>query len=104
MSFYNFSSLLAVCANHLRTILADLYALLITPLNFVKAHQKLAAAGHYESPHHGDFPKIQILTIEGLLSGTERAKFPDMSFGDQTFKAAKAEKKSKKSDQTGLFE
>jgi DNA modification methylase len=66
--------------------------------------KEAAAAGHYESPHHGDFPKIQILTIEGLLNGTERAKFPDMSFGDQTFKAAKAEKKNKKSDQTGLFE
>jgi DNA modification methylase len=66
--------------------------------------KEAAAAGHYESPHHGDFPKIQILTIEGLLNGTERAQFPDMSFGDQTFKAAKAEKKNKKSDQTGLFE
>ena len=54
-----------------------------------------AAAGHYESPHHGAFARIQILTIEGLLNGSERAKFPDMSYGQQTFKAAKAEEKGK---------
>ena len=61
-----------------------------------------ASAGHYESPHHGAYPKIQILTIEGLLSGTERPRWPDMSQGGQTFKAAKAE--GKKGKQTGLFE
>ncbi len=62
-----------------------------------------AAAGHYQSPHHGDFPKIQILTIEGLLSGVERAKYPDMAQGEQTFKAAKTEKGKSKPGQTGLF-
>ena len=56
-----------------------------------------AAAGHYESPHHGAFARIQILTIEGLLNSTERAKFPDMSYGQQTFKAAKVADKAKKS-------
>ena len=61
-----------------------------------------ASAGHYESPHHGAFPKIQILTIEGLLSGAERARWPDLSQGGQTFKAAKAE--GRKGKQTGLFE
>ncbi len=60
-----------------------------------------ASAGFYESPHHGAFPKIQILTIEGLLDGSERAKFPDMAMGGQTFKKAKVE--SKKSEQKGLF-
>jgi site-specific DNA-methyltransferase (adenine-specific) len=60
-----------------------------------------AAAGHYESPHHGDFPKIQILTIEGLLSGKERPNFPDLSRGEQTFKKAKREET--KTDQTKLF-
>ena len=56
-----------------------------------------AAAGHFESPHHGAFARIQILTIEGLLNSTERAKFPDMSYGQQTFKAAKVADKTKKS-------
>ncbi len=60
-----------------------------------------ASAGHFESPHHGAFPKIQILTIEGLLNGTERARWPDLSQGGQTFKVAKAE--GKKGKQTGLF-
>lgn len=61
-----------------------------------------ASAGHYESPHHGAFPRIQILSIEGLLNGTEHARWPDLSAGGQTFKAAKAE--GKKGKQTGLFE
>ena len=61
-----------------------------------------ASAGHYESPHHGGFPKIQILTISGLLDGTERPRWPDLSFGEQNFKKAKAEGKSSK--QKGLFE
>lgn len=55
----------------------------------------------YESPHHGTFPKLQILTIEGLLSGRERAQFPDMAYGAQTFKHAKTE--DKKTDQKELF-
>ncbi len=53
--------------------------------------KEAAAAGHFESPHHGAFPKIQILTIERLLSGKERPQFPDMSRGEQTFKKAKKE-------------
>ena len=62
-----------------------------------------AAAGFYESPHHAPVPKIQILTIEGLLSDHERLKFVDMSYGGQTFKAAKAEDRVKKSDTPTLF-
>jgi site-specific DNA-methyltransferase (adenine-specific) len=61
-----------------------------------------ASAGHYESPHHGAFPRIQILTIQGLLDGTERPHWPDLSFGEQNFKKAKSEGKSAK--QKGLFE
>jgi DNA modification methylase len=63
-----------------------------------------ATAGFYENelfPHA--FPKIQILTIEGLLSGSERADFPDLSMGGQTFKAAKTETVKKKTDQKPLF-
>jgi hypothetical protein len=63
--------------------------------------KEAAAAGMYESPHHGAFPKLQILTIEGLLSGKERAQYPDMAYGAQTFKHAKTE--NKKTDQQKLF-
>ena len=60
-----------------------------------------ASAGHYESPHHGGFPRIQIITIAGLIDGTQRPRWPDLSFGEQNFKKAKAEKKSGK--QKDLF-
>ena len=56
--------------------------------------KEAAAAGHFESPHHGAFPKIQILTIERLLSGKQRPQFSDMSRGGQTLKKAKKENKS----------
>jgi len=58
-------------------------------------------AGFYSSPHHGDFPKIQILTIEGLLNGTEFAKYPDMAKGGLTFK--KAVKESQLKEQPKLL-
>ena len=32
----------------------------------------------YQSAHYGAFDKIQILTIEGLLSGTESPHYPDL--------------------------
>jgi adenine specific DNA methylase Mod len=50
-----------------------------------------ASAGFYESAHHGAFPRIQILTIDGLLSGAEAPKYPDLSRGAASFKKAKAE-------------
>lgn len=56
--------------------------------------------GYYPSPHHGDFPKIQILSVEGLLTGTERARYPDLSHGATTFK--KAQRDDKPSDQSGF--
>lgn len=57
------------------------------------------SAGFYESPAHGAYPKIQILSIEGLLSGKERPSYPDLSRGGLTFKKAKKEtKNSKQSD------
>ena len=61
-----------------------------------------ASAGHYESPHHGAFARIQILSIQGLLDGTERPHWPDLSFGEQNFKKAKVAGKNTK--QKGLFE
>jgi hypothetical protein len=60
-----------------------------------------ASAGHYESPHHGGFARIQILTIAGLLDGTQRPHWPDLASGGQNFKKAKAEAKDGK--QKDLF-
>ena len=48
-------------------------------------------AGYYESPLLGSYPRLQILTIEGLLNHTERALYPDLSRGGETFKQAKPE-------------
>ena len=48
-------------------------------------------AGFYQSPK-GDVPKIQILTIEGLMSGRERPQYFDISSGVYNFKKAKTEK------------
>jgi hypothetical protein len=45
-------------------------------------------AGFYESPHHGKFPKIQILTVEELFRG----KKPKIPFVDgAAFKTARRE-------------
>lgn len=55
-----------------------------------------ASAGFYESPHGGLFPKIQILTVEGLLAQTEAPKYPDLAHGSLNFKKAKTEKQGGK--------
>lgn len=58
--------------------------------------------GFYTSPATGGvFPKVQILTIERLLAGTDRALYPDLSQGAATFKKAKREEKA--TDQSKLF-
>lgn len=51
--------------------------------------------------HYGNFPKIQILTVEGLLSGAEAPKYVDLSQGELSFKKAKQEKKT--GEQQPLF-
>ncbi len=53
--------------------------------------REAVSAGYYESPHNGNFPKIQILTIEGLMNGTEKPRYPDLSSGGLTFKQPKKE-------------
>ena len=63
--------------------------------------REATAAGHFETPHHGVVPKIQILTIEALLAGT-KPQLPDLSRGEQTFKRAKREEKDGKKLQTDL--
>ncbi|MBU1228459.1 MAG: restriction endonuclease [Proteobacteria bacterium] len=55
--------------------------------------KEAASVGFYECPHNKKaYPKIQILTIEGLLSGHERAEYLDLSLGAVTFKKAPKEK------------
>ena len=50
------------------------------------------AFGFYDEPRFGaEYPKLQILTIEGLMSGTERPRYPDLSLGRSTFKRAAVE-------------
>jgi hypothetical protein len=38
-----------------------------------------------------EYPKLQILTIEGLMNNTERPRFPDLTMGRSTFKRAAVE-------------
>ena len=52
-------------------------------------------AGYYESPAGASFPRIQILTIEGLLNGNEQAIYPDLMRGGLMFKKAVREVKEK---------
>ena len=50
------------------------------------------AFGFYDEPRFGaEYPKLQILTIEGLMAGTERPRYPDLSLGRSTFKRAAVE-------------
>ncbi|HQO20622.1 MAG TPA: DNA methyltransferase [Acidobacteriota bacterium] len=59
--------------------------------------KEASAAGMYETPK-GDVPKVQILTVEGLLSGAERPQFYDISSGAHNFKKAKKESKKVKQE------
>jgi len=43
------------------------------------------------SAHYDAFDKVQILTIEGLLNGTESPRYPDLSRGSASFRKAKVE-------------
>lgn len=59
------------------------------------------SAGFYQSPF-GQFPKIQILTIEDLLSGKEKPRYPDISSGSFNFKKAKTETVKDKASQSKM--
>ncbi len=56
--------------------------------------EEAVKAGYYESPIGANFPKIQILTIKGLLDGNERVKYPDLMQGGLTFKKAAIDTKT----------
>ncbi len=60
------------------------------------------SAGFYQSPHMGEFPKIQILTIAELLSG-KKPLYPDLSRGGLSFKKAKTEKQRAEQDKMEGF-
>lgn len=63
-----------------------------TPAEPTRAMKEGAAAfGFYESLGTTIFPKLQILTIKGLLDGTNTARYPDLTRGGLTFKKAKKE-------------
>ncbi len=62
--------------------------------------KEAVATGFYES-FGKQYPKVQILTIEGLLNKTQRAEFPDLTDGEMNFKKAQKEKKDKQ--QEGMF-
>jgi site-specific DNA-methyltransferase (adenine-specific) len=61
-----------------------------------------AAAGFFAAESGKKYPRIQLLTIEGLLSGVQRAEHPD-HVKHATFKRAKKETGPKKTGKT-LFE
>jgi site-specific DNA-methyltransferase (adenine-specific) len=50
-------------------------------------------AGFYDSElfPNNEYPRIQILTVEGLMNGTERALYPDLTQGGYNFKRAQKE-------------
>lgn len=49
-----------------------------------------ASVGFYESPNRKKYPRVQLLTVDGLLDNTQRAEHPDYE-PDLNFKKAKAE-------------
>ncbi len=66
--------------------------LFITLANPTKPMIKEAAnAGFYQAGNGKTYPKIQILRISGLLDGSQRAGFYDLSMGELTFKKAAIE-------------
>lgn len=68
--------------------------------------KEACSAGFYVSPHFQQhvYPKIQILTIEGLLNESTYPKYPDLSQGAWTFKKAQREELRVAQDQKDLFE
>ncbi|GAB4178893.1 MAG: hypothetical protein Fur006_11640 [Coleofasciculaceae cyanobacterium] len=49
------------------------------------------SAGFYRAGNGREYPRIQILTIEDLLTGRKRVEYWDMSMGELTFKKAQKE-------------
>lgn len=49
--------------------------------------QEAVKAGYFTSANGSSFPKLQIVTIKGLLNGLERPRYPDLSSGGHRFQA-----------------
>ena len=60
-----------------------------------------AKAGVYQSFHWGEFPRVQVLTVGGLLHGYERLRMPPQGQTSVTFKKAQREDNAKP-EQPGL--
>ncbi len=58
-------------------------------------------AGFYRAANGQDYPRVQIFTIEALLSGAKKPQYLDLSLGDITFK--RSEKESVIFSQSELF-
>lgn len=65
-----------------------------------KMRADAASFGFYESPW-GSYPRIQLLTVAGLLSG-KQIQYPHITGGNQTFKRAPAAKVKEGSAQLSL--
>lgn len=52
-----------------------------------RLHTEAAAAGFYDSPWGGSYPRLQIITVGQLLTG-ERVDYPNVEGMDRTFKKA----------------
>ncbi|MDS3860106.1 DNA methyltransferase [Thermosynechococcaceae cyanobacterium BACA0444] len=66
--------------------------LFITLANPTKPMLKEAAnAGFYQAGNGKAYPKIQVLTIAGLLDGSQRAEYFDLTMGSLNFKKATIE-------------
>jgi site-specific DNA-methyltransferase (adenine-specific) len=64
-----------------------------------------AGAGFYQTQNWGRFPRVQILTVEGLLRGTQRLEMPAQTQTATTFKAAQKEAKQQpRPQQPGLLD
>ena len=61
--------------------------------------KEAVSAGFYQS-HWGNFPRLQILTIEDLLTGKATALYPRMNAA--TFKRATRQRRTQ-GEQSGLF-
>lgn len=55
-------------------------------------------AGFYRAGNGRDYPRVQILTIEDLLTGRKRPEYLDFSQGAETFKRAQVEKPTNNQD------
>jgi DNA modification methylase len=84
-------------ANVSRTMIADLKNTIVREKAEIGLFVTLAeptkpmiteavSAGFYESKYMGAYPKIQILTIEHLLTGMAKPNYPDLSRGGVNFK------------------